>query len=142
MYNQDRSGMPKRKSAQTIPVSPVGYKDKTEHIVAWLEEKQGQDIVAIDVSKICTVADVMVVVTAQNRRHAQTLADFVLAKAGEEKFEYLSMEGYANAVWVLLDLNDVLVHVFQEGERRLYDIEGLWSEGTFLDSPGYVESRE
>jgi ribosome-associated protein len=134
--------MPKRKSAQTMPSSPVGYRKKTDRIIAWLEEKQGQEIAAIEVSKICTVADVMVVVTAQNRRHAQTLADFVLAKAGEEGFDYLGMEGYANGVWVLLDLNDVLVHVFQEGERRLYDIEGLWSEGTFLKASELVEQGE
>jgi ribosome-associated protein len=130
--------MPKQKIAKKVPVAGVGYREKTERIVSWLEEKQGRDIAAIDVAGICTVADAMIVVTAQNKRHAKNLADFILAKAGEEGFDYLSMEGYANAVWVLLDLNDVLVHVFQKEERALYDIEGLWSEGSVISVPGHA----
>jgi ribosome-associated protein len=127
--------MPKRTRAKPIRTPDPEHGKKTELIVAWLEEKQGEEITAIDVTGICTVADVMIVVTAQNRRHAQTLADFVLAGVGEQGYEYLGMEGYANAVWILLDLNDILVHIFQREERLLYDIEGLWSEGTLLRSP-------
>jgi ribosome-associated protein len=127
--------MPKKRSAGAVQVSTLDYKEKAGRIVAWLDEKQGKEVTAIDVAGICTVADAMIVVTAQSRRHAQTLADHVLAKAGEERFDYLGMEGYANALWVLLDLNDVIVHVFQEDERALYDIEGIWSEGKVMTVP-------
>jgi ribosome-associated protein len=128
--------MPKKRSAGVAQGSSLDYREKAGRIVGWLDEKQGKEITAIDVAGVCTVADAMIVVTAQSRRHAQTLADHVLAKAGDERFDYLGMEGYANALWVLLDLNDVIVHVFQEDERALYDIEGLWSEGKVIAVSG------
>lgn len=102
---------------------------KVKKIARWLFEKKGIDIRAIDLRGLCSVTEAMVVVTAQNIRHAKALADFTLDQAGQERYDYLGMEGYAQGLWVLLDLNDVLVHIFQADERELYDLEGLWAEG-------------
>ncbi|MFP4071648.1 MAG: ribosome silencing factor [Desulfovibrionales bacterium] len=132
--------MQQNKSESTV--SPASYKEKVKFLVQWLEEKQGEDIVAIDVTGLCMVTDAMLVVTAQTRRHAKALADHMLARAGESGFEYLGMEGYANAIWILVDLNDVLVHIFQKDERRTYDIEGLWSEGKTLHAPAEEAERK
>ncbi|MFW6323608.1 MAG: ribosome silencing factor [Desulfovibrionales bacterium] len=122
--------------------SDISSEQKTNLIVDWLSEKQGRETIAILVRGLCSITDAMVVVTAQNRRHAKTLADWVLKKAGENNLEYFGMEGYANAAWILLDLNDVLVHIFQPEERTLYDIEGLWSEGEIMYRQEQVGAEE
>ena len=67
--------------------------------------------------------------SAASVRQAQALADHVLACCGDHGFSYLGMEGYRTGQWVLVDLNDVLVNIFQEDQRSFYNLEGLWSEG-------------
>lgn len=83
---------------------------------------------ALDVGRLSSVADVFIIATAKNSRHAQALADWVLGKAKESGVGYLGMEGYSGASWILLDLNDVLLHIFTEETRSFYNLEGLWSE--------------
>jgi ribosome-associated protein len=68
------------------------------------------------------------VVSARGVKHAKALADFVLEMAAKEKIEFLTMEGHKTGEWVLLDLNDVLVHVFLQELRDFYNIEGMWTE--------------
>ena len=69
------------------------------------------------------------VVSAKGVRHAQSLADNTLEKLAAENIEYLGMEGYQTGDWILLDLNDIIIHIFQEDNRGFYNVEGLWSEG-------------
>ncbi|XPV74867.1 MAG: ribosome silencing factor [Desulfovibrio sp.] len=116
--------MKKNKKKLTI----IPFRDKMEKISSWLDDKQGEDIVLLDVSKICSVAEGIVVVTARTARHAQALADHVLDMTKAENHEFFGSEGYRDAEWILLDLNDVLVHVFRAEHREFYDMEGLWSE--------------
>ncbi len=109
--------------------SDVSGNEKVRLLAGWLDEKQAGDVMALDVSQVCAITEYIVVATARGARHAQALADSTLASAGSENIEYLSMEGYQNASWVLMDFNDVVVHIFQSEVRSLYNIEGLWSEG-------------
>jgi ribosome-associated protein len=109
--------------------------DKARLVAGWLQEKKARDLLALDVSRICSVADVMLVATASNVRHAQALADNLLARCGQEGISFLGMDGYKTGQWVLVDLNDVLVHIFMEEARTFYNIEGLWSEGAEISLP-------
>lgn len=109
--------------------------DKARLVAQWLADKKAVDIVALDVSRVCPIAEAMVVASAMSSRQAKALADHVLAMCAEKGLGYLGMEGYRQGQWVLVDLNDVLVHVFLEETRTFYNIEGLWSEGARLDVP-------
>jgi ribosome-associated protein len=102
---------------------------KARTVARWLDEKKAQDIVLLDVAAISSVAEAVLIVTAQSVRHAQALTDSLLDHLTEHKIEYLGMEGYRTGQWILLDLNDVMVHIFQEDVRRLFNLEGLWSQG-------------
>jgi len=102
-------------------------------VAAWLHAKKALDIVALDVAGLCSVAEGLVLATARNVRQAQALADHVLKSAGEAGLSYLGMEGYRTGPWVLLALNEVLVHVFQEERRRFYNLEGLWADAVRLE---------
>ncbi len=102
--------------------------DKARIVAEWLDEKQGEKVVILDVSKMSSVTDMTVVVSARGVKHAKALAEYILDKAAEEKIEFLSMEGQKTGEWILVDLNDVLVHIFLEELRGFYNIEGMWTE--------------
>ncbi len=104
------------------------YREKTASIVTWLHEKKAVDMVALDVSQMNAVAESIIVVSATNVPHAQTLADWTTEKLAEQKWEFLGMEGYNYGNWILLDCNEVLIHIFQQDYRDFYNLEGLWKE--------------
>lgn len=91
-----------------------------------LENIKGQDIVQLDISKLSSIADYMLVVTATSNRHARSLADEVVKRCKEAGHTVRSVEGEVPAEWILIDLGDVIVHVMQAATRKLYDLESLW----------------
>lgn len=105
---------------------------KSDMIVEWLREKQAEDVLSLDVREINSCTEAMVVVSAQNMRHAQALADWVLAKFSENGMEVLGVEGYHPGYWVLVDGNDVVLHIFQTEYRTFYNLDGLWREAPRL----------
>ena len=108
---------------------------KVETIAGWLSEKKAQELLALDFSKEHLLSEAAIIVTATSPRHAQGLADFVLEESRKERLEFLSMEGYTAAEWILLDLNDVVVHIFQPQARDLYRLDDLWpSAGILADN--------
>ncbi|MBT8763028.1 ribosome silencing factor [Desulfohalobiaceae bacterium Ax17] len=107
--------------------------DKLKIVGNWLHEKKGQQVLGLDVREISNVFEGVLIVTAQNVRHAQALADYVLEKVGENKWEYMGMEGYKGGDWILLDLNDVIVHIFLADTRQFYNLEGFWARGKEVD---------
>ncbi|WP_084185183.1 ribosome silencing factor [Desulfonatronum thiodismutans] len=105
-------------------------------VAGWLEEKKARDVSVLDVTPFSAVADVMVICSAHGARHAQALADWLLERYAEKGIGYLGMEGYTEGRWILVDGNDVLVHIFQEDSREFYSLDGLWSRArSLLDAP-------
>ena len=92
-----------------------------------VEDMKGQDVVCLDIHKLSTIADYMLVVTGTSTRHVKSIADEVAKRAKEQGIEIRGMEGTTQAEWILLDLGDVIVHVMQAPVRKLYDLESLWS---------------
>ncbi|MBI9110186.1 ribosome silencing factor [Maridesulfovibrio ferrireducens] len=111
----------------------IETQDKLQLVAEWLDEKQAIDLIAIDVTGICPISEIVMVVSAKGIRHAQSLADNTLEKLSTGNIEYLGMEGYQTGDWILLDLNDIIIHIFQEDNRGFYNVEGLWSEGTKVE---------
>lgn len=90
-----------------------------------LENIKGQDIVLMDISKMSSIADYMLVVTATSNRHARSLSDEVSRRCKEAGYN-VRMEGEVPGEWILIDLGDVIVHVMLAATRKLYDLESLW----------------
>lgn len=93
-----------------------------------LAEKKAENTVVIDLSGIESFADGIIIASATSLRHAKGLADQVMQLCKQESFEFLHVEGYQGGQWILLDLNDIIVNIFQPAVRELYNLEGLWSE--------------
>jgi ribosome-associated protein len=95
-----------------------------------LADVKARDVRAIDVRHLTTVADYLVVATGTSDRHVKSLADHVVAVAGAAGVRALGIEGREGGEWVLVDLQDVVVHVMQPKARDFYKLEGLWDIGT------------
>jgi ribosome-associated protein len=127
---------PTKKKFSTLPAT-----DKTMRVVQWLEDRQASDVLALNVKAVNSLSDVVVLATARNPRHAQALADTLLKRSGEDNFEFLGMEGQRNGQWVLVDLNDVVVHILLRDTRDYMNLEGLWAKAEAVyrqqpDAPG------
>ena len=107
--------------------------DKLRQISIWLEEKKAGETVIIDLRGKEAYADGIVIVSASSVRHAQGLAEHVRVQAKAAGYEFLHDEGFQTGQWILLDLNDVLVNIFQPQVRQLYNLEGLWADAPRLE---------
>ena len=101
-------------------------------VIDALDDNKAKDIVRLDVRDMTTVTDYMIVASGTSRRHVQALADNVAEKAREAGHRPIGIEGEEGGEWVLLDLQDALVHVMLPKVREFYNLEKLWS----LGSPG------
>ena len=83
----------------------------------------------LDISGVSVIADYFIIASAENERQVQALSDNVdevLYKAGYEKRQ---IEGNRTSSWVLIDYNDIIVHIFNQEDRLFYDLERIWRDG-------------
>ena len=92
-----------------------------------LEDKKATNIKVLDVGKISSIADFMVVATGNTARQVSALAEYVREKAKSLKQPVLGVEGTNAGEWALVDLGEVIVHVMQPETRELYQLEKLWT---------------
>lgn len=97
-------------------------------VVAALEEMKAHDIEALDVTKITTLFDRMIIASGGSTRHTKAIANNVAEKIKAGGGTVYGMEGEQSGEWVLVDLGDVLVHVMQTTVRAHYNLEELWAE--------------
>lgn len=98
-------------------------------VVAALDDIKAQDVVTLDVRDMTSVTDYMIVASGTSNRHVKALVDNVAEKAREAGHRAIGIEGEQGGEWVLLDLQDVLVHVMLPKVREFYNLEKLWSLG-------------
>jgi ribosome-associated protein len=109
--------------------------EKLEMLSAWLHAHKALQLVVLHMAGRNAWTEALVIVSASSVRHAQSLADGILAWCKKEKLEFLHMEGYQAGQWILVDLNDVVVNIFQAPTRELYRLESLWAESPEPVSP-------
>jgi len=91
-----------------------------------LEDMKAVDIVSLDVTGKSSLTDILYFATGNSTRHVRSIADMVGIKAKEAGLEVLGVEGKGSAEWVLVDLNDVIVHIMLASTREFYQLEKLW----------------
>ncbi len=96
-------------------------------VISSLEDGKAKDIVNLDVRDMTTMTDYMVVASGTSNRHVKALANAVADRAREAGHKPSSIEGEEGSEWVLLDLQDALVHVMLPRVREFYNLEKLWS---------------
>ena len=98
-------------------------------IIEALDDIKAKDIVKLDVRDMTTVTDYMIVASGTSNRHVAALVDNVAEKAKAAGRPAIGIEGEEGGEWVLLDLQDALVHVMLPAVREFYNLEKLWSMG-------------
>ena len=96
-------------------------------VIEALDDIKARDIVKLDVRDMTTVTDYMIVASGTSNRHVKALVDNVTEKAREAGHRPIGVEGEEGSEWVLLDLQDTLVHVMLPKVREFYNLEKLWS---------------
>lgn len=112
--------------------------EKLEKIVHILDEKKAQDIQAIGITNLSIIADYFIIATGTSTTQVKSLADEVEYQLGLAGVEPRGVEGVRSANWIVLDYNDIVVHVFYRDTRAEYQLERLWADGEQVDISGFL----
>ena len=91
-----------------------------------LEDMKAVDIVNIDVKGKSSMTDVLYIATGNSTRHVKSIAEMVAISVKEAGVDIIGVEGKGTSEWVLVDLNDIIVHVMLASTREFYALEKLW----------------
>jgi len=105
------------------------------------ESKRAEDMTALDMRKISLMADYFLIMEAGSSRQVKAIADEINDKVSEAGVTIRDVEGKDDASWILIDLGDVIVHVFQKEQRAHYNLEKLWSDAPTIDLSDWVEAE-
>ncbi len=122
--------------------------EKTRLIVEAALDLKAERPVVIDMRNVSAFADVFVLLSGRSERHTRSVADAIVDALSRSGDRPLGVEGLDEGRWVLIDGNDVVVHLFDEESRREFDLERLWSDAprigvaSDLGIEGYEEEAE
>ncbi|KAA1040051.1 ribosome silencing factor [Macrococcus equipercicus] len=97
------------------------------------DDKRAEEILAIDVKTISGITDYFLICHANSDRQVQAIAREVKDQAHKNGLDVNRLEGFNEARWVLIDLGDVVVHVFHKEERGYYNLERLYRDAEFIE---------
>jgi ribosome-associated protein len=104
-------------------------------IVHAAAEKKAFDILVLDLRTCSDLTDFFIICSANSRMQTQAVADSILGQVYESPYKLSSTEGYTSGNWVILDLIDVVVHIFHKDVRVQYDLERLWGDAPTVEVP-------
>lgn len=114
-------------------------KDLLEIVVKACDSKRAEDILALDVSKVSLLADYFVICNGGSERQLKAIVDAVDDEASKADYPVKRIEGKDGGKWILIDLGDVIVHVFSSSERAFYNLEKLWREAPLVDISAWLD---
>jgi ribosome-associated protein len=119
-----------------VSVASESARDTAATIAMAAIEKKAIALEILDVAGKVDYADFLVIMTGRSDRHAQALTQGIEDALRTKGIRATAIEGLQQGSWVLIDFGDVVVHVFQDDARQLYDIDGLWLDARRLPVPG------
>ena len=103
--------------------------------------KKAQNLVVLDVGELTSIANVFIICSGRSNRQVNAIADSIVVNLKRHKIKPLSVEGTSEGHWVLLDYGHVVIHVFYEPVREVFDLEGLWVDAKRITTPSMKKSQ-
>ncbi|MFP3014368.1 MAG: ribosome silencing factor [Arsenophonus sp.] len=98
-----------------------------QFILDQLVDTKAQNIISINVSGKSNITDCMIICTGTSNRHLTSVSDKLIEACRKTGIIPLCVDGRGVSDWIVVDLNDVIVHIMQEDSRNMYELEKLWS---------------
>ena len=98
-----------------------------------LSEKKGEDIKVIDISGISVLADYFIIANGNNANQLTAMEDAVDEAMYTNGVHQKQVEGTGNSTWILMDYQDIIVHLFSKEDRQFYDLDRIWRDGKVVD---------
>lgn len=108
-----------------------------EVILKACENKKAYNFTILDVSRTSSITDYFIIVSGNNEKQTVAIADEVIKKCSEEGIDFYYSEGFDTGRWILLETDDIIVHIFHRDEREIYDLESLWFDNNKIDAEQY-----
>ncbi len=117
-----------------MPNITLASRERAIKCAALALDKKALDVRVLEIGRLSSIADYLVLATGRSDKQAQAIADSV--KQGMKKHgKALDIEGVTEGKWIVIDYGDVIVHIFQEELRRYYDLDELWSAAPVVTIP-------
>lgn len=97
-----------------------------------LEDKKAEDIKVIDIGEVSSIADYFIIANGSNANQLAAMKDAVDEAVYKAGMEAKQVEGNNNSTWILIDYNDIIVHLFSKEDRLFYDLERIWKDGKVI----------
>jgi len=116
-------------------------REKTLLLARLALDKKARQILLLNVGPLTTIAEYFIICSGVSVRHTRSIAQHVQTEAKGSGLLPLGVEGEEEGGWILLDYDDVVIHVFHEPTRELYSLEQLWSDAPHLIDPEIEKER-
>lgn len=109
-----------------------------EVIVKAADDRLAQEIMVMDVAQLTPLADFFMVTHAKNEKQLGAIVDAIVDAAAKADIAVKSVEGKEGGKWILIDLYDIIVHVFYYSERAHYNVEKVWRDAPLVDISDWI----
>jgi len=122
-----KKGAPRKAAAAAAPPANVRrIRPLLQVVEGALDEMKAVNVRVLDVHKLTDIADTMIIASGNSDRHVRSIADRIIEHAKKGGFRPMGVEGERDGEWVLVDLQDVVVHIMLPRVREFYRLESLW----------------
>ncbi len=120
------SGTKKGTAKQTQKAATAAIDSVLETVMTCLDDSKAEEVTTIDIRDKSALADYMVIASGRSNRHVSAVADHLLRELKSSGFKSIKVEGMQSSDWVLIDIGDIIVHIFRPEVREFYSLEKMW----------------
>jgi ribosome-associated protein len=124
--------IPNQEEAELARLEPAETAELAHAVIDAIADKQGEDIVLLDIRPVSLLADYFIICSAQSDRQIRAIVDSVLARMNDVDMRPIHTEGVPASGWVIVDFGPMVVHIFDPDARAYYQLERLWEGATLV----------
>lgn len=126
---------------RVIALASVDSRDKALAAAEAALERKAYDLVVLESEHLATIADYFLIATGRSDVQVQAIARGIEERMAKDGVRPLAIEGFQHAHWIVLDYDDVVVHIFYEPARDFYRLERTWSDAREVDLPAPIRTQ-